>query len=258
MATLKIYPNGDSAVTWTRYDFGTNWQNVKYSDDNFNLLEYGRDSWDIFTFDNHSSEAGPINDITMYVYINAHYYDDFYLKIGSYNSGVMNAQRSPNWDAYTISGSGWSWTDIDNLTGGIRGVVDNNPYADIQCHQLYISVNYTAATAPTVSTTAISSGNVGGNYGNVHGNITATGGDNCTARGVCYNTTGSPTTSSSKVTESGSFGTGAFYCALSGLSVSTKYYCKAYATNGAGTSYGSEVNFTTSSEIYNNLFIFGG
>ncbi len=98
--------------------------------------------------------------------------------------------------------------------------------------------------APTVTTQAASS--ITSTTATGNGNITATGGENCTIRGICYNETGSPTTADSKVEESGSFSTGAFTESLTGLSPGHTYYLKAYATNSAGTSYGSEVSFTTS------------
>jgi uncharacterized protein (TIGR02145 family) len=43
--------------------------------------------------------------------------------------------------------------------------------------------------------------------------------------------------------------TGAFESLLVGLSSSTLYYVRAYATNSAGTSYGSQVSFTTTAEL---------
>jgi len=77
------------------------------------------------------------------------------------------------------------------------------------------------------------------------GNITDTGGENATKRGVCYNLTGNPTIADSKVEETGTFGTGAFTEAITGLTLGTKYYVKPYAYNSAGYGYGEEVNFTT-------------
>jgi len=41
-------------------------------------------------------------------------------------------------------------------------------------------------------------------------------------------------------------GTGSFNTAITGLAASTPYHVRAYATNAAGTSYGSDVSFTTS------------
>ncbi|RLD49945.1 MAG: hypothetical protein DRI94_09990, partial [Bacteroidetes bacterium] len=62
-------------------------------------------------------------------------------------------------------------------------------------------------------------------------------------RGVCWNTTGTPTTSDSKTTDGS--GTGVFTSSMTGLSGSTTYYVRAYATNSYGTSYGNQETFTT-------------
>ncbi len=75
------------------------------------------------------------------------------------------------------------------------------------------------------------------------GNITSDGGANVSARGVCWSTTTGPTTADSK-TSNGS-GTGAFASDLTGLTPGATYYVRAYATNSVGTSYGSEISFTT-------------
>jgi hypothetical protein len=64
-----------------------------------------------------------------------------------------------------------------------------------------------------------------------------------TARGVCWNTTGSPTIADSKTVDGS--GTGSFTSSLTGLTQNTTYYVRAYATNSGGTAYGVEVNFKT-------------
>lgn len=75
------------------------------------------------------------------------------------------------------------------------------------------------------------------------GTITNDGGAPVTARGVCWNTAGSPLISDFS-TNDGS-GTGTFISNLTGLKNKTKYYIRAYATNSSGTQYGNELNFTT-------------
>jgi hypothetical protein len=75
------------------------------------------------------------------------------------------------------------------------------------------------------------------------GQITSDGGSTVTARGVCWSLTTGPTIADSKTTDG--TGTGSFASLLSGLTPGTKYYVRAYATNSAGTSYGNEINFTT-------------
>ena len=75
------------------------------------------------------------------------------------------------------------------------------------------------------------------------GNVTNQGISAVTARGVAYGTAQTPTTANS--TTSDGSGTGVFTSTLTGLTASTLYYVRAYATNSAGTAYGNEVSFTT-------------
>jgi hypothetical protein len=77
------------------------------------------------------------------------------------------------------------------------------------------------------------------------GNITDNGGSAITARGVVWNTTGTPTISDSKTTDGS--GTGSYVSNLTTLSPSTTFYVRAYATNNTGTAYGNEQIFTTTS-----------
>jgi uncharacterized protein (TIGR02145 family) len=75
------------------------------------------------------------------------------------------------------------------------------------------------------------------------GNITSDGGTTVTARGVCWNTGQTPTISDNK-TEDGT-GAGSFTSSITDLEPNTTYYVRAYATNSAGTGYGSAMSFTT-------------
>lgn len=47
------------------------------------------------------------------------------------------------------------------------------------------------------------------------------------------------------INETGTYSTGTYSLGLTGLTADTTYYVRAYATNSEGTSYGSEVSFTT-------------
>ncbi len=75
------------------------------------------------------------------------------------------------------------------------------------------------------------------------GEVTDQGASNVTERGICWGTSHNPTTSGSHA-NSGT-GTGSFTVNMTGLTANTTYYVRAYAVNSAGTSYGSEVSFTT-------------
>jgi len=98
------------------------------------------------------------------------------------------------------------------------------------------SVSTTAATA--ITTTTASTG----------GNVTSDGGSAVTARGICWGTTANPTVTGSHTTDGS--GLGVFTSSLSGLSSSTTYHIRAYATNSSGTFYGADLTFTTSCGIF--------
>jgi uncharacterized protein (TIGR02145 family) len=94
---------------------------------------------------------------------------------------------------------------------------------------------------PTITTSAIS--NITQTTATGGGNVTSDGGATVTARGVCWSTLPGPTTSDSKTTDG--TGLGSFTSSLSGLTINTPYYVRAYATNSQGTAYGNLVTFTT-------------
>jgi len=78
---------------------------------------------------------------------------------------------------------------------------------------------------------------------NLSSTIAATGGKAINARGICWSTTAN-TTLANNTTVDGS-GKGSFNSAITGLTKGTTYYVRAYATNDIGTSYGTEMSFTT-------------
>lgn len=84
------------------------------------------------------------------------------------------------------------------------------------------------------------------------GTILTGGGGQITARGVCWKTSSNPTINDNK-TVNGTV-TGLFKSSITGLSPNTTYYVRAYATNSAGTAYGSEVNFTTYSTMLEGVW----
>ena len=98
------------------------------------------------------------------------------------------------------------------------------------------------AVVPTLSSTTAASSITETTSSN-GGVISNDGGASVTARGVAWSTSTAPTISDSYTTDG--TGTGTFTSSLTGLSGSTTYYVRAYATNSAGTAYGAEVSFTT-------------
>jgi uncharacterized protein (TIGR02145 family) len=75
------------------------------------------------------------------------------------------------------------------------------------------------------------------------GNISYDGGADVTARGVCWGTSPGPTISGNYTSDG--VGAGTFVSNLTGLTINTKYYVRAYATNSIGTNYGNEIFFST-------------
>ncbi len=77
----------------------------------------------------------------------------------------------------------------------------------------------------------------------LNGQIQDTNGSSATVRGFVYGTTQS---FGATTTEEGTFSAGVYNSAVTGLSANTTYYYKAYATNGSGTSYSTDIEtFTT-------------
>ena len=104
-------------------------------------------------------------------------------------------------------------------------------------------VTYHMPGVPSVTTTNVT--NISGTGAISGGNVTSDGGAAVTARGVCWNTYGSPTiTNYTGITSDGT-GTGVFTSTLTNLAYSNKYYLRAYATNNVGIDYGPQIDFCT-------------
>lgn len=98
------------------------------------------------------------------------------------------------------------------------------------------------ATVTTQAVTGITEHAATGN-----GTVVADGYSTITERGVCWSVSPAPTTADSKSTAAGTVGS--FTAAMAGLAPAEHYYVRAYAINGVGTSYGSEVEFDTPAEL---------
>jgi uncharacterized protein (TIGR02145 family) len=106
-----------------------------------------------------------------------------------------------------------------------------------------------AHTIPTVTTTAVS--NITNTTASSGGNVLLQGGENVTAKGVCWNTTGNPTITDLHTTDG--TGLGSFTSSLTGLTANTTYYIIAYATNMIGTGYGNELILKTYTGTVNDI-----
>jgi hypothetical protein len=104
-----------------------------------------------------------------------------------------------------------------------------------------LSFTTMATTPASVTTSPVT--NIQSTTATCGGNVTSDGGAPVTVRGVCWNTTGNPTTSNSRTLDGA--GTGTYTSKLTNLKRRTRYYVRAYATNANGTTYGDQRAFTT-------------
>jgi hypothetical protein len=101
------------------------------------------------------------------------------------------------------------------------------------------------AIAPTVTTTTAS--NIKSVSATIGGNVTADGGDATIERGIVWATTANPTIANNKF-QIGT-GTGVFSNTVTGFPAGTLIHYRAYATNGAGTGYGTGLTLTTGAAL---------
>ena len=179
------------------------------------------------------------NNATGFSAVSAGYWNEF--------SGFSGA----GCDAYYWSSSFLFWDGVPysrqlnyNCTGVIRAeYVDEGIFGySVRCLRDSTSNGGgTSATLPTVITGTVSE--ITATTATCGGEVTDDGGATVTARGVCWSTSPNPTVGDSHTTDGS--GIGSFTSSITGLTVGTSYYVRAYATNSEGTAYGTEVNFTT-------------
>ena len=164
---------------------------------------------------------------------------------------------------YPVTERGFLLADNEQLTEAVQHLADEGD-DNFHCavHNLQVATRYyfrayaqtalgitygdvlffdTQAETPMVQTFAVE--NITSSSAICGGEVTADGGANVTAHGVCWSTSQSPTINDSYSTDGS--GTGVFSSILTGLSPNTSYYVRAYATNSVGTAYGQETSFTT-------------
>jgi hypothetical protein len=142
------------------------------------------------------------------------------------------------------SGTGSFVSNITGLTAGtyyyVRAYATNSAGTSYGSDQGFTTLNET--TPPSLTTNEVTK--IHSYSATCGGNITQDGGAIVTARGVCWNTTGDPTTDNSHTIDGS--GTGAFTSYITGLKAGTRHFVRAYATNCNGTAYGNVQNFLTS------------
>ncbi len=167
----------------------------------------------------------------------------------------------------TLSGSYTATTCTAGCTGTPWGSVISGYF-----NTAYLSSSVTYPSSCTPETRTCTAGTMSGTYTNTScsvtpvlpsvttaspitsitrttatggGNVTSDGGASVTSRGIVWSTSINPTIALPTKTSDGT-GTGSFTSSITALTCNTLYHVRAYATNSVGTSYGSDVTFTTS------------
>jgi formylglycine-generating enzyme required for sulfatase activity len=109
------------------------------------------------------------------------------------------------------------------------------------------AVAFTEAVAPTVTTGAITA--LGEEGGTGAGIVTADGGSPIEGRGMVVSIESQPLIGEDLVFAAAAAVTGPFEITFTALIPGTTYRARAYATNAAGTGYGSEIVFTTDESV---------
>lgn len=167
---------------------------------------------------------------------------DGFLKI--WRNGALKTDRSDEGNCFNDRKGPY-------LKIGIYGQLDQDQTITVYYDELrigdsassYSEVAPGGSTLPTVTTQAVT--DITTITATGHGTITNTGGGNATKRGICWNTTGSPTVADNKVEEAGNFSTGAFSGNMTGLTPDQAYFARAYAYNTGGYGYGGSEGFST-------------
>jgi len=168
MSVLTLRPNADSAVEfspsvttdhYTLLDEAT----LDEADYIYNAVTgFASTKTEILGFPNHSTESGTINSVTVkckakYILVgsssvNATIAPCVTISSTVYTSATQNltdsvAEYSYAWETNPATSSAWSWTEIDDLLGGIRGAqgfTGKNNCRKVYVYQLWVEVDYTA------------------------------------------------------------------------------------------------------------------
>ncbi|NPD47757.1 T9SS type A sorting domain-containing protein [Lentimicrobium sp. S6] len=226
-----IYGNiivGNSGDTYSNVNTGFMYN---MSTDTWTSIDYGVDgdpnSPQMTWYESTNIEGIDATHVLAYYETSGSYKVNFLYEISSGNFSLLNYDETGGKQACGIDGT-------DNIVGYSEG---GGVYA----------YHYREIDPPTVITQAVSSIDATTATGN--GNITNLGDAVVTQHGVCWNTSGTPTTDDSKTTEGTASSTGTFTSSITGLIENQTYYVRAYATNSGGTSYGSQVSFTAVTSV---------
>ena len=150
--------------------------------------------------------------------------DNMYATLGGTETGLVSYWQF-NESTGTTASDGIGPND-----GTLNNMADNDWITSTVPNGI---VSITTTTATSITQTTATSG----------GEVTIEDGVVITSQGVCWSTSLNPTTADNFTTDG--TGTGTFTSSITGLTASTTYHYRAYATNSFGTSYGDEYTFST-------------
>jgi len=201
------------------------------------------------------SSMGTIN-----LFTNGGWYSFMLCNTASPTAGTNTAtQTSVEWNWNSVAGAtGYAWnttnsfataTDMGTSTTKTEtGLLSNTSYTryvwaynSCSTSQPTTLTQTTNPGVPDVTTQTITQVSYSTATGG--GKVNDDGGASVTVRGVCWSTSSNPTIADDKTEDGG--GEGSFISSLTSLPPNTQIHVRAYATNSAGTGYGSEEIFTT-------------
>ncbi len=231
-----VYTSSDGGTTWiARSGSGSHsWETLDASSDNRAIIV---GTWGDYI--SSSSDSG--NTWTQHTSVGSAYWYDAACSADGNTMAIT--QNSPNGYVWTSTDGGATWSS--ETSAGSRtwwGVVTSSDGTKIVASYTgYVYTGSRTITEPTVTTASVTG--ITKTTATCGGDVTSEGGTTVTARGVCWSTSANPTTADS--TTSDGTGSGTFVSNITGLSPTTTYHVRAYATNAIGTSYGGDTTFIT-------------
>lgn len=143
-----------------------------------------------------------------------------------------------------VSVNYWSSSDFGNNYSYFQNFSDGTQGNNVKSNLYYVrAVRFfpAAPILPAVSTAPASS--IASTSVISGGEILSGGGEIILSSGVCWSTSANPVATTSHTSDGAV--TGTYISSITGLTPNTLYYVRAYATNIAGTNYGSEQIFKT-------------
>ena len=270
--TITLWPDGDIETHLSTSGCVNHYDCIDADDCNYTKYVYwdmDTEQFDKYSFQDFNATHKKINSITVHwnlwsfstgssQYCRAKVCIDG--ACSNYISGNILLEYltgSVTWATNPLTGLAWTDSEIDDLWVSLY-LKDQSSGGHPRSGCLYVVVDYDPATEPTVTTgTADNISYSGGQcWADFHGNITDTGGDNVTCRGLVWDTVSHDPLVSDNVTPpngysdnithciAGDWGTGVF-SHTANLACCDTYYYRPFAGNSMGWDYGEEQTFNT-------------